>query len=547
MNSFIFNNNSMKCVLILLLVLNGCTENAPPIDNEESPDNITSVATNYLPYELLSFSAGVNYSTALGLVNSQNPGSTDVPEVTSSGTAIKIINPRFNQGDYSAVDLTFSDYRLNTLLFTQDNKFYQLDLKDVINPQRVQLSAEFQANNICHDWDIWAEDFTNFINSRYVYKIANDCQSNTGQWHMVNLSMNESQPPVNLPVDIYYFITSVLDSDTGALSGWLAVNQNGFLVNYDSEFTQSNLVRLDNNNFPIVNFASYLIKNRQNQLLLSIDEKILWYNHQTNLLGNSIDMTPVAQFSKVYQWRSDGTHLYFTVNNLANDKVTVLSSSLYRVKLENALQIELLFTDSDKITNLAIGSNDVVFSVGNDLKRYSTMTSSIINIAPPVNYNLSINAQGLPVFYMGGDTLIAEYSNASNLTTRLLKVQDLNRQLDETLENNYIVGVTYQKTWQVGKTRGVEKIVLESSGAGLGSRIISALSPVEYPQMLALGELPVDSNPRPLERFYAYGHDDILIQGIFSNLVEIFFIDVSKAGSLVQVTNNQSTERVVNF
>jgi len=549
MKLFAIDRYGMRCFLILLLFVTGCTENVPSIDDSENPDSVTPVESNFLPYEVLSFSADGNFSSALALVNSKNPTSTNVPEVASTGTEIEIFNPRFNQGTFNGAEQTLSDYRLNTLLFTQDNKFYQLELQNVIEPQRVQLSTELQANNICHEWDIWAEDFTNFTNSRYVYYIANDCRSNVGNWYMVNLSMNESQLPVNLPADIYYFISSILDSDTGALKGWLLVNQNGLLVHYDAEFTQSNPVRLNNINFPVINFSSYLIKNRQNQLLLSIDEKILWYNPQTNLLDNSVEVFPSGQLSKVYQWRSDGTHLYFTVNHLADDKITVLSSSLYRVLLENASQVnlELLSNETAKITKLEIGSNGVVFSVGNDLKRYSTLTSSITNINPPESYILSLNAQGFPIFYMSDDLLIAEYSRSGNLTARLVLIQDSNQQINDSLQNNYIVGVIYQKAWQTDRTRGIDKIVLEKEGTSLGSRIVSALIPSEYPLMLTLGELPVDSTPRPLERFYALGHDDILIQGIFNSVMEVFFIDATKAGSLMQVTNNQTTERVVNF
>lgn len=549
MNLFAFIRNKVGCLLISLLFISSCSENSPSKDTGENPDKTALVATNYLPYEVLSFSAGRSFSTALGLVDSQKPKSTDVPEVASSGTEIRVLNPRFNQGTYDGSALTLSNYRLNTLLLTQDNKFYQLDLHGVIEPQRMQLSNEFQANNICHDWDIWAEDFTNFVNSRYIYYIAGDCQSNTGNWHMVNLSMDELQSPVNLPVDIYYFISSILNSNTGALEGWLVVNQNGFLVNYDSDFTQSNLVRLNNINFPVINFGTYLIKNSLNKLLLSIDEKILWYNPQTNLLENSVEVFSPAQFGKVRLWRSDGTHLYFTVNHLSADKSTVLSSSLYRVLLENASQadLELLSNETTKITNLEIGTNDVVFSVGNELKRYAKLTSSINVITPPVNSILSLNSQGFPVFYMSGELLFAEYSLSGNLSTRSILVQNTNLQINETLQNNYIVGVIYEKTWQTDRTRGIDKIVLEREGASLGSRAILALTPSEYPITTPLGELPADSNPRPLERFYALGHDDILIQGIFNSVMEVFFIDAAKAESLIQVTRNQTTERVVNF
>ena len=549
MNKFKCGRSNMGGILIFLLFIIGCTENVPPKDDVESPDNVAAVETNYLPYEVLSFSTERNFSSALALVNSQNPTSTDVPEVISTGTEIQVLTPRFNQGGYNAATRELTDYRLNTLLFTQDDKFYQLDLQKVIEPQRVQLSSEFQTSSICHGWDIWAEDFTNFENSRYIYYIANDCQSNIGKWFMVNLSMNEFQSPINLPTDIYYFISSILDSDTGALKGWLVVNQDGLLANYDVELTQFNLVRLNNANFPVTNFSSYIIKNAQNQLLLSIDEKILWYNPLTNLLENSVEVFPATQLSKVYQWQSDGTHLYFTVNHLANDRVTVLSSSLYRVLLENASQadLELLSSETEKITRLEIGSNGVVFSIGNLLKRYSTLTSSITNITPPENYNLSLNPGGIPVFYVSDDMLFAEYSLSGNLTARLILVQSADLQINEMLQNNYIVGVSYQKAWQIDRSRGIDKIVLEREGAGLGSRVISAFTPSEYPLMLTLGELPVDSTPRPLTRFYALGHDDILIQGIFNSVMEVFFIDVNKAGSLIQVTNNQTTERVVNF
>ena len=89
--------------------------------------------------------------------------------------------------------------------------------------------------------------------------------------------------------------------------------------------------------------------------------------------------------------------------------------------------------------------------------------------------------------------------------------------------------------------------MFESEGTSLGSRVISSLIPEEYPSMLKLGELPVDSNPRPLNRFESLGHDDILMQGTFDSIVELFFIDTSEVGSLIQVTNNNTTERVVNF
>ena len=98
-------------------------------------------------------------------------------------------------------------------------------------------------------------------------------------------------------------------------------------------------------------------------------------------------------------------------------------------------------------------------------------------------------------------------------------VQNTNLLINETLPNNYIVGDVYQKTWQTDRTRGIEKIILEREGGNLGSRVILAFNPSEYPLMLTLGELPIDSTPRPLERFHAFGHDDLLFQGIFNTVM----------------------------
>ena len=534
-------------VFLLSGSISGClTESVPPKDNDPD-DNTTFVETNYLPYELLSFSTAKTFSNSLGLIDSQNPTSTTLPSITSTGTELSVLKPRFNQGTFSLIDSSLSNYRLDTLLLSQDNQLFKLDIFNVLNPQRIKLSSEFQANIICHNQDVWAEDFVDFDNSRYVYYIASDCQSNNGEWHMVNLSMTEQQSPEILSVGIKHFMTSILDNSTGAFDGWLVVDTNGFLIQYDPEFTQAKTVQLNNNALLINNYSAFLNSNSLNQFLLSIDEKIVWYNPQTKLVENSVEVFSATPLSHIYQWRSDGLHLYFTINHFAADGVTVQSSSLYRVLLQNASQsdVELLSNESEKISNLEVGSTGVTFSVGEKLRRYSNITFSITDLNPPDNFKLSRNAQGLPVFFVSDDVLLAEYSSVSNSNSRQVKI--IGTTINTTLTDSYIVGLIYQKSWQTIKSRGIEKVILEVQGESSGSRVVSALKPVEYPVMLTLGTLPVDATPRPLTRFNSLGHDDILLQGIFNSVVELFFIDAGKGGSLVQVTQNQTTERVVDF
>jgi len=544
--------------LLFLFMVAGCSENKPSTklgpdsnnvdDPSKNPIGLSDVETNYLPYVLLNYSPGKSYPANLLAVNENNPSVTGTKAIEGGGSEIKVLRARFNHGNFDSGNQIISDFRLDTLLYVQNNNLFRTDLHHVKQPQRFQLSSEFQANSICHQRDTWAQDFANFSNSRYVYYVNSDCQDSGGEWHMVSLNMSNTEPPENLFININYLVTSVRDTATGALDGWLIIDQSGLLTLYDTEFLNGSSVKFNGASVQRQTNVEFLIDNKLGHKLIKVDENIVWYNSTNKIIDNKTQVFPAAVNAsrQFYQWRSDGEFLYFSLEHINPDDSTLSASELYRVALSGTQPVELLMTEDAKIENIQIGDSGVYYSVNEKIVFYSTNNSLANIIVPPENNIIARYNGGQPVFNAVANRLFVEYVLVSDSAARTVNLYE-GQQLIESLTNTMMIGVKYSDNQPLDRVRKIERIIIERGGVYSNTRKISSFFPVEYPTETIHGELPPDNNPHLVTRFNAVGHNKLLFQATINSAIDLFYIDLAKADSLLQVTNSQSAERVINF
>ena len=532
-----------------------CTETIEPKDatlNQQPQQPPGTVLTDFLPFASNTFTNSVDTVAAYSFVDANNPN-LDVRVINHSSSTVIMMPARFYTGIVKATvnpqsgildSAIIEDHHLDTFLYKKNARIYKVDVSNVYDPKSVQLSAEGQANSICHEWDRWADDFQNSENSRYIYYVSDDCVS--GEWRMVRLGNSVTDLPDILPANIDYTVSHINNQQTGELVAWLVVekiNSVSTLVRYDQDFQiQSRQVII-----PVVEEGVKI-----ELLAFTSDEKVLLANHNQILfyddsvanraIVDTVSVFDVNEQKTIANHRVTGDYFYFTVK----DK-DLISTSLNRVLLDgaNGSADELVSVNGD-IEKIEVSDQYLLYSNNGVVTRITLSDLSSTLFPMRDGYVLGLDKSEY-VFYVINDYVFIELMSISDNTQRLVWVineTELSQQ--DFLEGHYLVGAIFESDLSYSTDKKVEALIFETGGLVSGSRSVHVLTPGNYPSMKMLGTLPDATGQHLLKRYFASGHRKGLLEANVKALREIFYFDADVENSLKRITNNNVNETVIN-
>ncbi len=180
-----------------------------------------------------SFSAANNtgtlhFYTGCGLwaVDPDKPSEPGLVEAAYLGGSLK----RLIGGVWDTANKKVSQKKLHALIYAKaDGRFYRLSANKAVPTIPIQVSNETETHKMC---GVIAalEDYQDLNNSIYVYSMPGPDQScglsDDNVEKYIRLGMSSSESPITFPRarDIFT-INDLVDKNTGALTGWLAIKQ----------------------------------------------------------------------------------------------------------------------------------------------------------------------------------------------------------------------------------------------------------------------------------------------------------------------------------
>jgi len=543
-----FSIVASKAVVIALLlsgVVCCAKKDEVPIDKEkpELPQN--TVLSDFLPFEVQAFENGGNTTKNLNFVDANNPHGSPKSIIANNGV-ITPLNPLFSVGDFDATTFSVKNERAETLLYREDNKLFSVQLNDVFAIENKPLSTEANANLLCPQWDAWASDYSNPTNSRYIYYLANDClAADGGSWYMVSANFLNDNAPQLLPTNISHFISALYDSADGGLSGWLAITLDNRLVQYDVDLQVEKNISFNAEPLIVSYDVNLLSLNQEKNLILSDKNRIVLYDPLMQQVIAVHELYSTSEIGSVFSWRSNGDHVYFTLNKYnSNEEFT--ESVIYRVSLTE-FTIDELHKQNSFIEIIELNSDGLMFLSFKKINKIHFDTLDVVELSIPDNFVFARDEnQNIRIFTRELFSYV-ELVNKTNKYYRVLMVMNSKENIYEQLEFYNIVGVVYSKDKPFISDRTVDYLVVENFSRNAGLRQLYSIKANDYLVRTKVGELPIDSNPQLLSQFVSYGNSKILVDGKINFVNEIFFIDINIENSLTRVTNNNVVEKAVNL
>lgn len=274
--------------------------------------------------------------SSLTVVDSDNP--SHVMPIDALDNGIQVFDHgHFHSGTFDKTTFKVKNFHMTTLMYAKSDGFFRLDLAERAMPYKVQVSSEPKAATICHETMVRGNDFVNQDLSRLVYKIGAlvtttvvtngvstdvtklKCDGNT--WHLIRLGMAPSDAPLNPPTSLTRVIDGLYHEDTGALIGWIAVD-NGKLTRYDADFALARHVATLPNSVEVAVDAPESVEvwtrlADRKSVLIQVGEQLLRYNpltDQASVVFSSLSGTRTLKrehFSGAVDFFSDGAAVYF--------------------------------------------------------------------------------------------------------------------------------------------------------------------------------------------------------------------------------------------
>lgn len=277
----------------------------------------------------------------------------------------------FHTGKYDKAKFQIDEFHMTTLMYSRSDRLFRLDLSEVTAPESVQVSSEAQAASICHETMVRGNDFVNQNNSRLVYRVkaANAVNCDAGVWHLVRLGMSPADPPLTPPATITRVVDGIYHPDTGALTGWVVV-ENQVLKRYDADFLMApQSAKLPDASPVTVGDATTLevwsrLSDRQS-LLLRVGDRLMRYNtltDQATVVFNAQSDKGVLYeefYSGAVEYLSDGVAVYFFA------RVGTVAT-LYRLPIDDANPVATALTTE---TGVDDPSTDILPSDDTDEKK----------------------------------------------------------------------------------------------------------------------------------------------------------------------------------
>ncbi|VAX27176.1 hypothetical protein MNBD_NITROSPIRAE01-2052 [hydrothermal vent metagenome] len=208
-------------------VIDPCSENPPSL----------SAANN---------TGTLHFYTGCGLwaVDPDKPSEPGLVEAAYLGGSLK----RLIGGVWDTASKKVTQKKLHALMYAKaDGRFYRISANKAVPITPIQVSSETEANRMC-GVIATLEDYQDLNNSIYVYSMPGpdqDCGlSDDNIEKYIRLGMSAGTSPVTFPRAREIFtINDLVDKDTGALTGWLAIKQRRKqrqLPNFSSEADPTN-------------------------------------------------------------------------------------------------------------------------------------------------------------------------------------------------------------------------------------------------------------------------------------------------------------------
>ncbi len=468
-----------------------------------------------------------------------DPANPTSPITVEPGNDISPARLIYNAG-YNGPSRTVTNQHLHALVYAKtDGKLYRVSALKSGSLKPEQVSNESESVNLCSA--LTRANVANPANAVYVYLLSGpdrDCTTdNDNTWKMVRLSMS----PSDTPISAIQPIASLIDSNSGEISGWL-VNDKGTLSQCDSNF--ANCIPIAYNiDAARIAINIDVIKNR---FLLDIDNVFYIYdgnNTAARFLSQPLFSIPASP-QKITVPTTDGTHVYFS-----------LGKSIYRFPTDGTAAVDLNFplhtdTETTIITSLDLTDNKVIFQTGSTIIKSVDKNGGLSNIltSTPVGGQLTYFVSGNYIYY-GVQTLITSHAG-------IVDENGINR---TAFNNANWVGLLQPTSADYSKsTRQLNDpavvILAQGSGNGLSGAVIKSYNANTATEKATLGTLPVSGE---LVLFFCSGYinNALCLAAANSNLsapaspvqIDTFFLNAETENSLLRLTNTKDKNEIPLF
>ncbi|MDX1252148.1 MAG: hypothetical protein IDH49_07885 [Gammaproteobacteria bacterium] len=479
-------------------------------DNPDNPASGSAGPTaTYLFYQ--DSSAG----GVISAVDPADPAHPIIPVETSAASEATFAY----HGTYDAATQITSSFHPRTLIYAKDGKLWKINALKGSTLSPVQLSNETTANLLCHTTT--NEDFANHNNAVFFYSLPGpdgSCFTSDDISKMVRVGMSASDAPFNL--GSIQRITSINDSQTGAIEGWLATDGNN-LNSYDANFANPSMKAT------FTTGPSLFIFGGTTAVFLRIDDKLRVYNPETGRLSPSRHT-----FSPGLTIRSsgrDGSNIFFIDGN-----------TIYKMPTEGNDPATQLVSESDAEVcgDLHSIEDKLVYSCSNQ-------TITTIKSVPKTG-----GASQLLVAGSSEETLQIRhadrhwvyYNHLSGNSRRVAGAIKNDNTGGKRIGNAMWVGAAFSSSGNVATraTLRIRLILAENYNltSGFGGGTLKSYDALTNTPITTIGTIPSDISEVSLRRYVPGG--TLLAVGYPEGRIEdadIFLINTETQNSLRRITN----------
>lgn len=282
-------------------------------------------------------------------LNAVDPSSPTVPiEIESAGSTANVT--AIEHATYRPAPLyDMIDRHYESIVYrrTASGTFWKVSAVSDNTLTPTQVSNASGVTSICQ---VRPEpDYADHDDAQLVYRLPgtdNTCGNADDTWKMIKVGMSASDAPYSA----FQPVAAVRDAETGAITGWLAIN-GGNLNAYDVNFTSPVLVSA----FSVT--PSVVATSAAGRIVLHIDNELRIYDPHATPPTLSGALATVTAIGTV---RRDVTHLYYDDG-----------ASLYKMPLDGSSSASLVVTGSGYVSLASATANYLVYWDDSSLKSVS--------------------------------------------------------------------------------------------------------------------------------------------------------------------------------
>lgn len=497
------------------------------------------------------------YTHSLNSVDPNKPSDPNLIEttenlVTDSLFGITLPTQReslVRSGVYNGISNIISDVRTYAAIYPKKNgKLYKTSALISGSHTPVQVSNESLAHQMCDLVDGGVKsDFANVDNSQYVYRLSGTdevCDTADDIWKMVTIGMDAMQSPIMAKTPVI----DIADANTGAISGWLVID-NGALQRCDADFTDCSFI------VAVTDYANYKLKMADNFYLLEIDNQLFSYNTSSGVLSSAI--FTFINGTHITVAASDSSMAYFGHGN-----------ALYQFPVDGASIATILTSETNDIQIVTPSVSNVIYQVGvnglgKEIKSISKIGGTAISLAKVTNDDdIVLMEVNNTYIYYNIRNMAASEGQISILPILAGVVDEVGTKKEETPIAAWI-GAAWDSSFDTSTTNsyGNSKTVLLAEGFNIentaggfaGAKVISidAVSAIAGP---VLGTFESSSN---ITNIYCLGFgpnvlcnashviDPVPQTAGSPEQTDIYFLNSVTPNTLTRVTNSENESELI--